>query len=213
MRTFPDQSHSCGSRRSGAGLNLPAHEAPGVDVLTSAQRSLCMSRIRGRDTKPEMLIRRELFARGFRYRLHSRTLPGRPDLVFPARRAVIFVHGCFWHAHDCARFSLPATRREFWERKLQANRERDASAISALQREGWRVLVIWECALTGRRRRNVDAVLAECASWLADPRAATAEIQGSDQADDAAPGSPFRSKPLAEGAEPLRQSAPTNRAD
>ena len=164
-------------------MNVTVHEARGLDVLTLAQRSLCMSRIRGRDTKPEMMIRQGLFARGFRYRLHCGTLPGRPDLVFPARRAVIFVHGCFWHAHDCALFTLPATRREFWEKKLHANRERDASAITALEQEGWRVLVIWECALKGRMRRNLDAVFDECASWLADPGAATAEIQGTDRAE------------------------------
>ena len=158
---------------------MTVREAHGTDVLTPAQRSLCMSRIRGRDTKPEMLIRRGLFARGFRYRLHSGTLPGRPDLVFPARRAVIFVHGCFWHAHDCVLFTLPATRRAFWEQKLGANRERDAAAITALESGGWRVLVIWECAMKGRMSLTLDTVLAQCESWLADPDAATAEIQGS----------------------------------
>jgi len=162
---------------------VTACDGRGVDVLTPTQRSLCMSRIRGRDTKPEMLIRRGLFARGFRYRLHDGTLPGRPDLVFPARRAVIFVHGCFWHAHDCALFTLPATRREFWENKLRANRERDASAITALEQGGWRVLVIWECALKGRMKRSFDEVFDECACWLADSGAETAEIQGSGQAD------------------------------
>lgn len=94
------------------------------------------------------------------------------------------MHGCFWHAHGCALFTLPATRRAFWEEKLRANRERDAKAITTLERDGWRVLVIWECALKGRMSLALDAVLTGCESWLADPAAAATEIQGYDNRGD-----------------------------
>ncbi|TXC66171.1 DNA mismatch endonuclease Vsr [Piscinibacter aquaticus] len=123
-----------------------------TDVLTAEQRQLNMSRIRGRDTRPEMLVRQGLHARGLRYRLHDRKLPGRPDLVFPRHGAVLFVHGCFWHAHGCALSKLPATRQDFWKQKLEGNAARDRRAIDALQAAGWRVLVIWECALRGPAR-------------------------------------------------------------
>lgn len=130
-----------------------------TDVLTPDQRRLNMSRIRGRDTAPEMIIRRGLHARGLRYRLHDRPLPGRPDLVFPKYRTVVFVNGCFWHAHGCALSKLPDVRREFWRRKLAANTERDRRAIDALKSAGWRVLLIWECALRGVERRAIPEVL------------------------------------------------------
>jgi len=123
-----------------------------VDVLTLEQRQLNMSRIRGRDTKPEMLIRRGLHARGLRYRLHVRTLPGRPDLIFPRYHVAVFIHGCFWHAHGCMLSKLPETRRDFWEKKLEGNASRDRMAVDTLKATGWRVLVIWECALRGSGR-------------------------------------------------------------
>jgi DNA mismatch endonuclease (patch repair protein) len=118
-----------------------------MDVLTPDQRRLNMSRIRGRDTKPEMVLRRGLHALGLRFRLHVRDLPGRPDLVFPGHRVVVFVHGCFWHAHNCPKFRLPSTRREFWTQKLLSNVERDRRAKIELLTRGWRVLVVWECSL------------------------------------------------------------------
>jgi len=125
-----------------------------------------MSRIRGRDTKPEMLIRRGLHARGLRYRLQDRSLPGRPDLVFPKYHAVVFVHGCFWHGHNCPLFQLPATRTEFWATKINTNRVRDARACEALQTMGWRVLIIWECCLKGPARWQTDALLDACVAFL-----------------------------------------------
>jgi DNA mismatch endonuclease, patch repair protein len=137
-----------------------------TDVLTAAQRQLNMSRIRGRDTKPEMLVRQGLHARGLRYRLHDRKLPGRPDLVFPRHGAVVFVHGCFWHAHGCALSKLPATRQEFWKQKLEGNAARDRRAIEVLQAAGWRVLVIWECALRGPERLSDEAVLDSAADYI-----------------------------------------------
>jgi DNA mismatch endonuclease (patch repair protein) len=125
-----------------------------------------MSAIRGKDTRPEMLVRRGLHARGLRYRLHVRALPGTPDLVFPAARAVLFVHGCFWHGHSCHLFRMPSTRAEFWEAKIARNRLVDERSGLALADLGWRVGVIWECALKGRTRRPIDEVLTHCGDWL-----------------------------------------------
>ncbi len=138
----------------------------GVDPLSPEQRQLNMSRIRGKDTKPEMLIRRALHAAGLRYRLHGGKLPGKPDLVFPARRAVVFVHGCFWHGHHCPLFRLPATRTAFWSDKIESNRKRDAAAVVALRSDSWRVLTIWECALRGPARREVSEVAAEARNFI-----------------------------------------------
>jgi DNA mismatch endonuclease, patch repair protein len=137
-----------------------------ADVLTPEQRQLNMSRIKGKDTKPEMLIRRGLHARGLRYRVHDRSLPGRPDLVFPKYHTAVFIHGCFWHAHGCALSKLPATRQDFWRTKLAANAARDRRAIGALQADGWRVLVIWECALRGAGRQKDSVVLKRAAGFI-----------------------------------------------
>lgn len=137
-----------------------------ADVLTPEQRRLNMSRIRARDTKPEMLIRRGLHARGLRYRLHDRNLPGRPDLVFTKYHTAVFIHGCFWHAHDCTLAKLPATRQDFWKRKLEGNAARDRKAIEALQTAGWRVLVIWECALRGPGRLKDAKALDNAAGYI-----------------------------------------------
>lgn len=130
-----------------------------TDVLTPEQRHSNMRNIRGRDTKPEMLIRRGLHAHGLRFRLHDRTLPGSPDLVFPRYHAVVFVHGCFWHLHGCSLSTLPNTRQGFWQKKFEANISRDKKAITTLLATGWRVLVIWECALRGPRCLNQEGVL------------------------------------------------------
>lgn len=137
-----------------------------ADVLTAEQRRLNMSNIRGRDTKPEMLIRCGLHARGLRYRLQDRSLPGRPDLVFPKYRAVILVHGCFWHGHTCPMFRLPGTRPEFWTAKIDANRARDTRASEALATQGWRVLTIWECSLRGPARWPVKDLLDASAAFI-----------------------------------------------
>jgi DNA mismatch endonuclease (patch repair protein) len=124
-----------------------------------------MSGIRGKDTKPELLIRKSLHAAGYRYRLHGK-LPGKPDLVFPARGAVLFVNGCFWHGHDCHLFRIPATRPEFWQGKIASNVERDARAIGLLHEAGWRVGVVWECALRGREKLPLDLVTNRIGAWL-----------------------------------------------
>ena len=151
-----------------------------TDVLTPEQRKLNMSRIRGRDTKPEMLIRRGLHVRGLRYRLHDRTLPGRPDLVFPQYHTVVFIHGCFWHAHGCALSKLPSTRQDFWKGKLAGNVVRDRKAIGALQSDGWRVLVIWECALRGSGRLPEENVLDSAADFVRSGVHQALDIAGQD---------------------------------
>ena len=140
------------------------------DVLTPEQRSRCMSRIRGVNTKPEQVIRKALFANGFRYRLNVSTLPGKPDLVLRRYHACIFVHGCFWHGHECHLFRWPGTNRQFWETKINANRMNDARSIESLIRNGWRVLVIWECALRGKHRVPIEKVCQRTQQWLQSNR-------------------------------------------
>lgn len=122
-----------------------------------------MSRIRAKDTTPEMLFRRGLHAHGLRFRLHPRDLPGKPDVVLPRFRAVVFVHGCFWHAHEgCRNFKIPSTRSEFWQAKLLGNRVRDQKDVEKLRVEGWRVAIVWECAL----RSDAAATIAKLIDWL-----------------------------------------------
>lgn len=136
-----------------------------ADIVDPATRSRMMSGIRGKNTKPELLIRKALHARGFRYRLHC-DLPGKPDICLPKHRAVIFVHGCFWHGHDCHLFKWPGTRPEFWRAKIGRNREVDAAAEAALLAAGWRVGTVWECALKGRYRPPIEEVYARCGEWV-----------------------------------------------
>jgi len=119
-----------------------------MDTLNRQERSERMSRVKSRDTKPEMAVRRLVHAMGYRYRLSSKHLPGKPDLVFGPRRKVIFVHGCFWHRHpdpDCKLARLPKSRKDFWIPKLERNRERDLETLDRLKQLGWQSLVIWEC--------------------------------------------------------------------
>lgn len=126
-----------------------------ADTLTPLARSERMGRVRGRDTKPEMAVRRLLHAMGYRYRLQARDLPGRPDIVFRGRRKAIFVHGCFWHRHPepaCKLARLPKSRLDFWAPKLEGNRARDIANIGRLEAMGWEVLLVWECELGDRER-------------------------------------------------------------
>ena len=125
-----------------------------------------MAGIRGKDTKPELLIRSALHRRGFRFRLHRSDLPGKPDLVFPKRGAVILVHGCFWHGHDCHLFRWPKTREQFWREKIGSNVARDRKQYVELREAGWRVAIIWECALKGLHRLRPETVVGECERWL-----------------------------------------------
>lgn len=120
-----------------------------TDTLTPEQRSAQMSRIRGSNTKLEVLVRKGLHARGLRYRLGGAKLPGKPDIVLPRHRTVVFVHGCFWHGHDCPLYRLPKTRPEFWAAKIGGNKKRDERVARELESDGWRVLTVWECSLRG----------------------------------------------------------------
>lgn len=137
-----------------------------ADIVESSVRSKMMSGIRGKDTRPELVMRKGLHARGFRYVLRGRGLPGKPDLVFPRYNALILVHGCFWHVHNCSDFKWPKTRRNFWRRKLLGNRRRDVMTVSRLRKEGWRVLVVWECALKGSKLQFLHSILDTVEIWL-----------------------------------------------
>lgn len=119
-----------------------------MDTLTPSERSRRMARVKSKGTRPEMVVRRLLFSLGYRYRLHDRSLPGSPDIVFKRKKKAIFVHGCFWHRHDgCALARLPKSRLDFWIPKLEGNRERDARKLLQLKSLGWDAFVIWECEL------------------------------------------------------------------
>lgn len=150
---------AAGSDRSGSGekQNKRQNRKPKAAPLT---RSENMSRIRGKDTGPEMMVRRAFWEAGLGYRLHDKRLPGSPDLVFPGRRTVVFVHGCFWHCHEgCRNFRIPKTRMEWWDAKLSRNKARDAEARAKLEADGWRVIVVWECEAAGNAR--LSAVINE----------------------------------------------------
>lgn len=137
-----------------------------VDIVNKATRSRMMSGIRSKNTKPELLIRKGLFSKGYRYRLHGVRLIGKPDLVLPKYHAVIFVHGCFWHGHRCRLFRWPKTRKKFWYEKIRGNRKRDRKVKARLARAGWRICTIWECAIKARSDKEIDAVLRRCDKWL-----------------------------------------------
>ena len=136
-----------------------------IDVVSEKTRSLMMSGIKGKNTKPEILVRKALFAEGYRFRLHRKDLPGSPDVVLPGRNLAIFVNGCFWHYHaGCSLAKLPATRSEFWRAKLERNRIRDLEAIGALEKHGWRVLVVWECFI--RQHHNYLELGSALTKWI-----------------------------------------------
>lgn len=122
-----------------------------MDVFDKRKRSEVMALIRSKNTRPEWVVRRHLHARGLRYRLHDRRLPGVPDVVLPRWRAVVFVHGCFWHGHGCRKAALPKTRTDFWREKIEGNRVRDVKHAAALAGLGWRVFIVWECELSRER--------------------------------------------------------------
>lgn len=134
-----------------------------VDVMSADKRSALMSRIKGTNTAPEMFVRENLWRAGFRYRLHMKDLPGKPDLVLKRWNAVLFINGCFWHRHEgCPLFRLPKTRRDFWDQKLRGNQIRDLKAITSLSTTGWRVCVVWECAL----RAAPEASCEQLGDWI-----------------------------------------------
>jgi DNA mismatch endonuclease (patch repair protein) len=138
-----------------------------TDVVDAATRSRMMAGIKGKNTTPELFLRRALHAQGFRYRLGGYGLPGKPDLVFPGRRVVIFVHGCFWHRHECKYFKWPGTNTQFWREKLEGNVERDLRVIAHLQSNGWIVLTVWECELRESQYTLPNAAVTAVALKLA----------------------------------------------
>ncbi len=150
------------------------------DVHDRATRSRNMAAISGKNTKPELIIRKGLHAKGLRYRLHVKNLVGRPDLVFPKHNAALFVHGCFWHRHTCPLFVWPKTRRDFWEQKIMANVARDADAVRQLEDQGWRVGIVWECALKGRYRLELENVIYALAEWIRSDQSSL-EIEGNSE--------------------------------
>lgn len=136
-----------------------------------------MSGIRAKNTKPEIQIRRALHGAGFRFRLHDKGVPGKPDLVLPKHEAVIFVHGCFWHGHDCPLFRLPGTRQRFWKAKIERNRQRDSQVQEELMESGWRSATVWECALRGPARLGIEETTLQLKRWLLKPSQRYCEIR------------------------------------
>jgi DNA mismatch endonuclease (patch repair protein) len=146
-----------------------------MDNKTAAERSRNMSKIRSVDTKPELVIRKRLFADGFRYRLHDKKLPGKPDIVLKKYRAAVFINGCFWHGHEGCKYSrIPETHADFWAEKIGRNKERDTKERQALADAGWRVLVIWTCAL--RNKAAVESTYDALKEWLTEDSSNFAEI-------------------------------------
>lgn len=136
------------------------------DIVDRAIRSRMMAGIRSVNTKPELIIRKGLHQLGYRYRLHSKEVPGKPDIVLPAWKAVVFIHGCFWHGHNCRFFKLPQTRTEFWSLKIESNRKRDGIVAETLGKAGWRQLTIWECAVRGKKSVEIDKVIKIADRWI-----------------------------------------------
>jgi DNA mismatch endonuclease (patch repair protein) len=137
-----------------------------ADVFDKETRSKNMSRIRAKDTKPELLIRRALHKRGYRYRLHRADLPGKPDIVLPKFKAVIEIRGCFWHGHNCHLFKWPKSRSEFWEKKINQNIVRDKANTKKLEDLGWRVLTVWECSIKGKTHLGGRQLLDMIVDWI-----------------------------------------------
>lgn len=137
-----------------------------VDIVDAVTRSRMMSGIKGKNTSPELIIRKALHARGFRFRIHTAHLPGKPDLILPKFRAAIFVHGCFWHGHNCRYFKTPKTRTDFWMGKIEKNKVRDAMQIAKLNEAGWRTLIIWECAIRKMKSENSTSLIDTVTAWL-----------------------------------------------
>lgn len=137
-----------------------------ADVVTSEKRSQMMAGIGGKNTRPELVIRKALHALGFRYRLHDSKFPGNPDLVLPRYKAVIFVNGCFWHCHNCHLFHWPATRPEFWRDKITGNAKRDHDNLALIRERGWKALTIWECAIKGKAKLPLNEVIEIASEWI-----------------------------------------------
>jgi DNA mismatch endonuclease (patch repair protein) len=154
------------------------------DVVDKQTRSRMMSGIQGKNTRPEIAVRQLLHRAGFRYRLHDKRLPGKPDIVLPKYRAVVLVNGCFWHGHGCHLFKWPSTRKEWWEAKIYRTIEKDKESLEALEALGWRIAMVWECALKGRTRLSPDTVSDSLVAWLRSDDEGMLVISGKTVADD-----------------------------
>lgn len=150
-----------------------------ADIVSKKIRSKMMAGIQCKDTKPELKIRSALHKVGYRYKLYDRNLPGKPDLVFPKHNAVVFIHGCFWHLHDCHLFKWPSTRADFWRKKITGNKMRDEKNKLFLKESGWRVLTVWECALKGKYNLPLEEVIETTSGWLLSNEPEL-EIRGSE---------------------------------
>ncbi|MEQ1936168.1 MAG: DNA mismatch endonuclease Vsr [Fimbriimonadaceae bacterium] len=137
-----------------------------VDVHDTATRRRNMAAVRHKDTRPELKVRKALHGAGFRYRLHDPKLPGKPDIVLPKHKAVVFVHGCFWHGHQCELFRWPRSNEAFWAEKINSNRQRDELAYKKLEDRGWKVCEVWECATKGKTRLSEAALLKALETWI-----------------------------------------------
>lgn len=137
-----------------------------ADIVTPEKRSKMMSGIKNKDTKPELLIRKSLHKKGFRYKLHDKNLPGKPDLVLPKYKAVIFINGCFWHKHDCYLFKWPKSRCVFWKQKIEGNAKKDLEHFQSLEQLGWRIMIIWECSIKGKKLLQQDNIIEMTVKWL-----------------------------------------------
>ncbi|MBL4571088.1 MAG: DNA mismatch endonuclease Vsr [Alcanivorax sp.] len=151
-----------------------------TDIVPKSRRSEMMAGIKGKNTKPELLIRTSLHRMGLRYRLHDKRLPGKPDLVFPKYKAIILVNGCFWHGHNCQLFKWPNTRKAFWHQKIGETRKRDKANLREYQKLGWKTLTIWECAIKGRHQIGLEETIENTVRWLQFDTT-DAEIRGEDQ--------------------------------
>ncbi len=136
------------------------------DIVSKEKRSQMMAGIKGKDTKPEIIVRTLLHKKGFRYRLHDKKLPGRPDLVFSKYSAVIFINGCFWHGHSCSLFKLPKSNQEFWKEKINGNIARDKRNYNKLDILKWKILIIWECSLRGKGKEHIEEVIFRVENWI-----------------------------------------------
>ena len=137
-----------------------------MDTVDAKTRSKIMARVKGKDTKPELFVRKALYEKGYRYRLHYKKLPGHPDLVFPKYKAAIFIHGCFWHRHGCYKSTTPSTRVDYWLNKFEENVERDKRQIEQILALGWRVMIIWECVIKGKTKFDSDDIVVAITKWL-----------------------------------------------
>lgn len=136
------------------------------DIVSKEKRSQMMAGIKSKNTKPELQIREMLFSNGFRYRLHLKNIPGKPDLVLKKHNVVIFINGCFWHMHNCSLFKMPSTREEFWKNKLLYNKQNDVNNIKLLKQNNWRIIIIWECSLKGKYKLTPEQLFNKISKFI-----------------------------------------------